>query len=63
MSALESKFESLVDALVPLASMAMASRAQVLAAAEVLRYRRGDLERRDCQNEESRVVGWFGCIH
>ncbi len=43
MSALESKFESLVDALVPLTSLAPASRAQVLDQAEVLRYRRGDI--------------------
>lgn len=43
MSALESKFESLVDTLVPLVSLATTSRAQVLGQAEVLRYRRGDI--------------------
>ena len=43
MSAVESKFESLVDGLVPMASLGAASRAQVMDQAEVLRYRRGDI--------------------
>ena len=43
MSAVESKFESLVDGLVPMVSMTAASRAQVVDEAEVLRYRRGHI--------------------
>ena len=43
MAALESKFEDLIDTLVPMAALAPASRNEVLNHAEVLRYRRGDI--------------------
>ena len=43
MSALESKFENLIDTLVPLAALSSSSRTEVLDQAEVLRYRRGDV--------------------
>ena len=43
MSALEPKFESLIDTLVPLAALSASGRTQVLDQAEVLRYRRGDI--------------------
>ena len=43
MSALESKFETLIDTLVPFAALSPSSRTQVLDQAEVLRYRRGDI--------------------
>ena len=43
MSALESKFETLIDTLVPFVALSSTSRAQVLDLAEVLRYRRGDI--------------------
>ena len=43
MSALESKFENLIDTLVPLAALSSSSRTEVLDQAEVLRYRRGDI--------------------
>ncbi|MBX9607099.1 MAG: cyclic nucleotide-binding domain-containing protein, partial [Gammaproteobacteria bacterium] len=43
MSALEAKYEVLIESLVPLAALSDASRAQVLGQAEVLRYRRGDI--------------------